>query len=169
MANRLSDQEALELQFEGTPIDPAAIDWQARILREELLEAIQIEADYQKEYHKKLCTIAPNTPSCDQSPPPLTMEEYYETIKDFYEANAKFDKLLGEDDVPLDFEGTEQGILVDPVDDFFPTEYQEPLSHALIPTLIITFVIAALALFLRDGIRRLLGRPKRKTGKWGIF
>lgn len=163
MANRLSDQETLEFQFQGTPIDKAIVESNAQLLREELLEAIQLEADLQEEHHKIRCKKWPEDYACEQSPPPLTMEEYAETIQDIFRGNSAFDQLLG------GFLDTEPGILVDPIEDFQPVEYHESWVDALVPTLIITIIIAALFLFLRDGIRRLLGRPKQRTGKWGIF
>jgi hypothetical protein len=163
MANRLSDQETLEFQFQGTPIDPVKVDSDARELRTQLLDAIQADAEAEVIRQQKRCEYWPDLPNCQKMiPPPLTMEEYDQTIEDFYGANKKFDELL-------EFGDMEQGVLIDPVDDFFPVEFQEPLSYALVPTLVIGFVIAALLLFLRDGIRRLLGRPKQRTGRWGIF
>jgi hypothetical protein len=169
MANRLSDQEALEFQFQGTFIDPAKVDADARVLGNQIQDSIEAQAEAEAARYKKRCELWPGLPQCNQSPPPLTMEEYEENLTSIFEANSKFNSLLGKDDLDIP-EGT---ILVDPVDDFFlddgPAEYYEAWVDALIPTLIITFLLAALALFLRDGIRRLLGRPKQRTGKWGIF
>ncbi len=169
MANRLSDQETLEFQFEGTPLDPVIIEFGARALGNQIRDAIEAHAKAEAIRHQKRCEYWPTLPECNQSPPPLTMEEYEENLTDIFRANTKFNSLLGEGDLDIP-EGT---ILVDPVDDFFlddgPVEYYEAWVDALIPTLIVTFILAALALFLRDGIRRLLGRPKQRTGKWGIF
>ena len=165
MANRLSDQEALEFQFQGTLIDPVKVDSDARALREQLQNAIDLDARLEAVPRPFKCFRQPYLVSCQSQPEVhegkgLTMEEFKQNLEDILGGDAKFDSLL---EIP------EGDILVDPIGDFQPVEYHEPWVDALIPTLIITFIVAAVALFLRDGIRRLLGRPKQRTGKWGIF